>query len=397
MQALIDSASYMAHGYCLLWQPWLVVLYAGSDLLIFTAYAVIPLALIRFLRKRPDVKFRGLVALFASFILLCGLTHLVSVLTLWVPVYPLAGALKLVTGIVSAITAIVLLRLVPVVVALPAPDDLREANEKLREEIEAHKMTAAELMATQEELERKVARRTLELEESNARLEESNARLELVTRETVHRAKNLLTVVQSIARQTQRSAPDADQFVDRFNGRLDALAKATGRVMTTSGGAMVDLESLLRDQLEPQFATFPGRLTLGGPAQPVRTEIAQQFALAVHELATNAVKYGALATEEGRVDISWRHTGEHDEILEFVWSETGSRGEQKDPEASGDGGFGTMLLQRAVPLQMRGTAEREFAPTGMTYRLTVPVENLSGSDATDAIERTEGAFPVAAQ
>ena len=103
MQALIEYASYMPHGYCLFWQPWLVTLYAGSDLLIFAAYSLIPFALLTFLPAAQDLRFRGLVALFAAFILLCGITHLISVVTLWVPVYPLHGLAKLITGVVSIV------------------------------------------------------------------------------------------------------------------------------------------------------------------------------------------------------------------------------------------------------------------------------------------------------
>ncbi len=85
MQAMIEHASYMAHGYCLLWQPWLVTLWAGSDLLIFFSYLAIPVALVIFLRRRPDLQHRNLVFLFASFILLCGMNHILAVDTLWYP------------------------------------------------------------------------------------------------------------------------------------------------------------------------------------------------------------------------------------------------------------------------------------------------------------------------
>jgi hypothetical protein len=79
---LVDSASYMAHGYCLLWKPWLVVLHAGSDVLIFLAYFAIPAAIWIFLRQRQDLELKRLAILFAAFIFLCGLTHLVQMVTL---------------------------------------------------------------------------------------------------------------------------------------------------------------------------------------------------------------------------------------------------------------------------------------------------------------------------
>ena len=98
MQNFIEIWQYMPHGMCLLWQPWLVALWAGSDLLIFLSYTAIPFALLTVLRKRKDIPFSGLVVLFASFILLCGLTHLMGIVTLWYPIYPWVGMLKLATG-----------------------------------------------------------------------------------------------------------------------------------------------------------------------------------------------------------------------------------------------------------------------------------------------------------
>ncbi|MFN3818926.1 MAG: hybrid sensor histidine kinase/response regulator, partial [Blastomonas sp.] len=74
---------YMPHGMCLLWEPWLVTLWAGSDLLIFLSYTAIPIALLTILRQRTEVPHAGVVALFASFILLCGVTHLMGIVTLW--------------------------------------------------------------------------------------------------------------------------------------------------------------------------------------------------------------------------------------------------------------------------------------------------------------------------
>ena len=103
---LVDSASYMAHGYCLLWKPWLVVLHAGSDVLIFLAYFAIPAAIWIFLRQRQDLELKRLAILFAAFIFLCGLTHLVQMVTRWWPIYEMQGVRKLATGLGSVATAV---------------------------------------------------------------------------------------------------------------------------------------------------------------------------------------------------------------------------------------------------------------------------------------------------
>lgn len=130
-------SDYMPHGMCLLWQPWLVILWAGSDLIIVMAYFAIPLALLKVLKKRQDIKQRGLVILFTSFILLCGITHALSIVTLWVPIYPIVGGVELATGLASAATAIVLFRLVPKIVAIPSLTSLEQANANLQAEVAA--------------------------------------------------------------------------------------------------------------------------------------------------------------------------------------------------------------------------------------------------------------------
>ncbi len=384
MQALFDYASYMPHGYCLYWQPWLVILYAGSDLLIFLAYSAIPIALLMFLRRRPDLRYRKLVALFAAFIMLCGITHLISILTLWVPIYPLHGLVKLFTGIVSAITAVVLFSLIPRLVAIPSPSQLEEANAQLRAEVAAHERTLAQLQEAQRDLEAKVRKRTGELTETNRRLT-------VVTREAVHRGRNLLTVVDSLARQTARSAPEIDTFLERFSGRIHALSNATAAVMDDPSSAYATLDSVVRRQLQPITETYGERVVIVGPAVEINNEAAQQLALATHELATNAVKYGALATLGGTVRLAWEISGEPaaDATLHFVWQESDSSVHAAREEASTSGGFGTTLLTRAVPAMLHGTAQRNHEAGGLHYELTIPlariVAEIPGAEGKDRL------------
>lgn len=123
---LIEQAAYMAHGYCLLWKPWLVALHAGSDLVIAAAYFAIPLAIFRFERVRVRWEFSYVAWLFFAFIALCGLTHFISVLTLWQPIYEFEGFVKLATAGVSFATAVVIYPLVPAMAALPSPRPFRK-------------------------------------------------------------------------------------------------------------------------------------------------------------------------------------------------------------------------------------------------------------------------------
>lgn len=130
---LFDSSGLTPHGFCLLWEPGLIWTYAVSDIAIGVAYFTIPLALAVFVRRRRDLVFRPLFWLFAIFILLCGASHWLDVLTLWVPAYGVEAAVKAMTGIVSLVTAVALWWEMPRALALPSPAQLREANAALRE------------------------------------------------------------------------------------------------------------------------------------------------------------------------------------------------------------------------------------------------------------------------
>ena len=130
---LFDSTSLTAHGFCLLWQPGLIWTYALADAGIAIAYFSIPVMLGIIARRRSDLVFRPLLFMFAAFILLCGTTHALDILTLWVPAYNVEAAVKAATAAVSIITAVALWRLLPLALTFPSPAQFREANEALRE------------------------------------------------------------------------------------------------------------------------------------------------------------------------------------------------------------------------------------------------------------------------
>src|ERR1700679_1124295 len=133
IRLLSDSSNLTPHGFCLLWDPGLIWTYAVSDVGIGIAYFTIPLALAVFIHRRRDLAFRPIFWLFAAFILLCGTTHWLDVLTLWVPAYGLEALVKAATGAVSLVTAIVLWWQMPEALALPSPSQLREAHNALHE------------------------------------------------------------------------------------------------------------------------------------------------------------------------------------------------------------------------------------------------------------------------
>ncbi|WP_416898315.1 MAG: PAS domain S-box protein [Minwuia sp.] len=167
---LLSVGGYTPHGYCLAWNPPVLYTHIVSDLLIFASYTAIPVAMLVFWRKRTDLgQFKPALALFFTFILFCGLTHLVAVITLWYPVYGLQGAVKAVTAVVSLGTAIVVWPLLPKLLAIPAPSELETVNASLRTEIEQRRHAEEQLRVALDERENEIRRRTADLAISEAR------------------------------------------------------------------------------------------------------------------------------------------------------------------------------------------------------------------------------------
>jgi PAS domain S-box-containing protein len=133
------SSDFMPHGYCYLWNPWMVWLHVSSDALITLSYYCIPIILVYFIRKNRDLPFNRIFAMFGTFILACGTTHLLEVWNVWHSSYLLAGIVKAVTATVSVVTAAMLVPLVPRIVALPGLIDLQNANRRLEQQIAEHK------------------------------------------------------------------------------------------------------------------------------------------------------------------------------------------------------------------------------------------------------------------
>jgi len=149
MNGLFDLSHFTPHGFCLAWEPGLIWVLAGSDLLIATAYFSIPAALLVFLRRRRDLAFKPVFGLFAAFILACGTTHVMGALTLWVPAYWLEAWVNLATAALSVATAVTLWPLLPKALALPSPEALKNLNDALTGE--THRLAEAGAMLRQSE------------------------------------------------------------------------------------------------------------------------------------------------------------------------------------------------------------------------------------------------------
>ena len=176
MFEFFDSSQFMSHGMCLLWRMDLLALHVVSDALIALAYFSIPIAVLLYVRRRPDFQFGKVAVMFAAFILLCGLTHIVSIWTFWNPDYALQGLIKGATALVSVATAVVLFPLLPKLLAMPTLDELNATNAKLAQEIRGHADSERRYRDLADTLEQQVRERTQGLQETLQRHLESEYR-----------------------------------------------------------------------------------------------------------------------------------------------------------------------------------------------------------------------------
>jgi PAS domain S-box-containing protein len=171
----------MPHGYCFLWSPALLHINVASDLITAGSYLSIPFALWYFAHARPELPFRRLFMMFGAFVLACGITHLFAIWNIWHADYWAEAAAKALTAGASLATALLLWSLLPRALALPGPAQLEQANRDLRREAMRREMAETALNVANQALERRVAERTVELAQANAKLRESEARFRGLT------------------------------------------------------------------------------------------------------------------------------------------------------------------------------------------------------------------------
>jgi two-component sensor histidine kinase len=189
----------------------------------------------------------------------------------------------------------------------------------------------------------------------------------ILLRELNHRIKNSFAAVRSIAAQTLSHAADQEEFQRAFDGRLAALSRAS-TLLTGGNWQVTDLRSLVEATLEP-FRT-DDNLRLRGPHVRLPSEATLTLGLVLHELATNAAKYGAFSVAGGRVELAWAIHGQADAPrLLLDWMEHGGP-PASEPERRG---FGRSLIERSIAYELEGSAELTFAPEGVRCHIEVPI------------------------
>jgi PAS domain S-box-containing protein len=206
---------------------------------------------------------------------------------------------------------------------------------------------------------------------------EGEAHLRLLMRELTHRSKNLLAVIQAMARQTARRVGTIDGFLEQFSARLQALARSHD-LLVQEGWHGAALGDLVRSQLGHYLDRSDSQISqvsVEGPSVLLRPEAAQSLGLALHELATNAAKYGALSVPAGQVSIRWAlQKSEDPPGLEINWVETGGP-PVTVPEHHG---FGRLVIERNLAGSLDAQVEMTFAAGGVRCRIFIPGPQLYG-------------------
>jgi len=201
---------------------------------------------------------------------------------------------------------------------------------------------------------------------------EAEGHLRLLLRELTHRSKNLLAVIQAMARQTARHAGSVDGFLNQFSGRLQALA-ASHDLLVRESWYGASLRELIQSQLAGYIERKAGQIVIDGPAIALKPEAAQNLGLALHELAANAEKFGALSVPDGRVSVTWG-TGEsaNGNTIELDWREISG----PKVKARRKTGFGSMVVERNLARALDAEVKLEFDPDGVRCRVTIPASQI---------------------
>ncbi len=189
--------------------------------------------------------------------------------------------------------------------------------------------------------------------------------------ELQHRVKNILAVVRSVLTRTLTTSCSLEEFGAHFSGRFSAISRTQGVLARTPDG-LVDLEQLVSEELYAQGVAPSEQVSIEGPSVALSDRTAQTLGLALHELTTNALKFGALSVTNGAVSVRWHvlsHLDERRLVLE--WAESGVEDMRTDPEHSG---FGRELIEKGLPYELQARTRPEFRPGGVWCGIELPLK-----------------------
>ena len=193
-----------------------------------------------------------------------------------------------------------------------------------------------------------------------------------------HQVRNTLSAVREFVRRSAETSDSVEDYAAHLDGRLDAVLRVQNAIANGSPDGEVGLHTLVADELLAQAIREGGRAAVAGPAVLLRPSAAGAFALALHELATNAVKFGAMTVPDGLIDVSWSvGSGEGGEPwLTWNWAESGLSGLPPLPPRNG---FGVEMIERSLRYQLDAITEMRFTPTGLHCTIRFPLTSWTGS------------------
>jgi len=414
MVQLVASQGFLPHGYCFQWSPNLLALMVGSDAVVTASYYTLPLALLTFVRARKDVRFHWVFVLFAAFIFLCGTTHLVDMVTIWMPAYWLQAGTKALTALVSAATAIALWVLMPKLLKLPSNEQLTTLVARLEHEVAERRAAQGRLDELNAELERRVQQRTDELEESvreRERLKDADRARQVA--EASNRAKSeflssmsheLRTPLNAILGFSQlleldaqkRAAPEQER---QWHGHVQAAGQhllsliddvlemarieATGVAVTQEA---VDLSRTAAECLAMMQASAQARnITLTIEAEPAGAVVAtdpRRLRQVLVNLVGNAIKYNrpggrvdarlGLAAGQLSIQVSDNGVGMTESQRAQLFSPFNRLGRETDARFPGTG-LGLVITKQVIEALGGSISVRSSPRQGSEFLAVVPV------------------------
>jgi two-component sensor histidine kinase len=236
-------------------------------------------------------------------------------------------------------------------------------------EAEAKRLGAGQPVTSRDYPISEIATVSSAIAEASTRRQQAETEVRFLMRELAHRSKNQMTVIAAMAKQTARGAESVADFVQSFERRIFGLARSTD-LLLANGVVGVDFAELIHGQLDPFKPEDDTRLTIEGPAVRLNIQAAQILGMAVHELATNAVKYGAFQKDGGSLRLAWERR--EDGSLHFDWRETAPAFSPPTDRR----GFGTTVLESMVGRSLGADVNRIVHPDGLEWVFDIPAASI---------------------